>query len=66
MEHWGILSDERLWYSGKNYMYQGEFYPVTGSEQEAKRYTSKKRAENALKVLNETLAWDYKWEVKKL
>lgn len=66
MEHWGILSDGRLWYSGKKYMYQGEFYPVTGSEQEAKRYTSKKRAENALKFLNETLAWDYKWEVKKL
>lgn len=66
MEEWGIYSHEHAWYSGSKYLFQGEPYPVTGSKQEVKRYTSKKRAENAIKALDKTLVWDYNWEVKKL
>lgn len=66
MEAWGIKSgDMNEWYTGEKYMFQGEIYPVTGNKQEAKRYTSKQRAENAVKALEKTLAWNYDWEVKK-
>lgn len=67
MKAWGITSGNlNGWYTSEKYMFQGDIYPVTGKKQEAKRYTSKKRAENAIKALDKTLAWDYDWEVKEL
>lgn len=68
LEAWGITEGNiNGWYTGEKYMFQGGMYPVKGNKQEAKRYTSKKRAENAIRALEKTLAtWDYNWEVEKI
>lgn len=34
-------------YAGKTYVHQGSFYPVRCTHDKARRYTSRKRAENA-------------------
>lgn len=39
-------------YAGKTYIYQGGLFPCYASKDEAKRYTSRKRAENAAAKLN--------------
>lgn len=58
----GQLSSE--FYAGKTYIYQGGLFPVYASKDEAKRYTSRKRAENAAAKLNKKI--DGRCEVKEL
>lgn len=41
------------WYAGKNYIYQGGFFPSICEKEGAKRYSSRKRAENAAKAVAE-------------
>lgn len=52
----------RGFYLGNTYTHQGECFPATGRESDAKRYTSKKRAENAAASLEKKC--DDKFEVQ--
>jgi len=49
----------RDYYRGNTYTHQGETFPATAKLSEAKRYSSKKRAENAVKSLNQKCDDDF-------
>lgn len=49
----------REYYRGNTYIHQGETFPAAGNLSEAKRYSSKKRAENAVKVLEQKCGDDF-------
>lgn len=66
-DHYGI--DKRLWdgyYIGKIYQYDGELHAVCNTDiSKAKKYSSLKRAENAVRALNEKII-NYEFEVKEI
>lgn len=42
---------EHEYYAGKNYIYQGGYFPTFCRKEQAKIYTSRKRAEKAAKAV---------------
>jgi hypothetical protein len=48
------------YYTGKTYIVEGECYPcLSGDIKEAKRYTTRKRAENARLALNRKVGMNF-------
>lgn len=47
------------YYTGKTYVYQGGYYASYGVKDQAKRYSSKKRAESAAKKLGEKVGYSF-------
>lgn len=52
MKHVIYVHGVRDYYRGNTYIHQGEVFPAAGPLSEAKRYSSKIRAENAIKALD--------------
>lgn len=47
-----LVEGEGDYYTGKTYIYQGSIFPCLGKIEEAKRYTTYNRADNACNKLN--------------
>lgn len=59
MEHLIYDGKSSCFYLGSTYVYQGGVYPSLGFKDEAKRYKSKKRAENAVTSLKRKCEGDF-------
>lgn len=66
MTKYYVAVDNREYYTGKKYRFQGEIYPCIGTLNEAKRYKSKARLENAIDsgAIPWTGGWN--WEIKEI
>ncbi|WP_289141510.1 hypothetical protein [uncultured Brevibacillus sp.] len=52
MSQFVLLEDkDHEYYAGKNYIYQGEYFPALCRKEQAKIYSSRKRAENAAEAV---------------